>query len=48
MRPLAGGVPTAIGGQIVGAVRVSGAASAQQDEELAKVGAAALNRPAVR
>ena len=42
MTPLAGGVPITIDGQIVGAVGVSGAASAQQDEELAKI-AAALN-----
>ena len=42
MTPLAGGVPIVIDGQIVGAVGVSGAASALQDEELAKVGAAAI------
>ena len=42
MTPLAGGVPILIDGQIVGAVGVSGAASAQQDEELAKVAAAAV------
>jgi glc operon protein GlcG len=40
--PLQGGVPIVIGGQVVGAVGVSGAASAQQDEELAKAGAASL------
>jgi uncharacterized protein GlcG (DUF336 family)/mannose-6-phosphate isomerase-like protein (cupin superfamily) len=33
--PLQGGVPIVVDGQIVGAVGVSGAASAQQDEELA-------------
>jgi len=42
MTPLAGGVPITIGGQIVGAVGVSGAANAQQDEELAKVAASAV------
>lgn len=40
--PLQGGVPITIDGQIVGAVGVSGAASAAQDEELAMAGAAAL------
>ena len=40
--PLQGGVPIVAGGQIVGAIGVSGAASAQQDEELAKAGAASL------
>lgn len=45
--PLQGGVPITIDGQIVGAVGVSGAASAQQDEELAMVAAAAVsNGPA--
>lgn len=37
--PLQGGVPITIDGQIVGGVGVSGAASAQQDEELAFAGA---------
>ena len=37
--PLQGGIPIAIDGQIVGGVGVSGAASAQQDEELALAGA---------
>jgi uncharacterized protein GlcG (DUF336 family)/mannose-6-phosphate isomerase-like protein (cupin superfamily) len=37
--PLQGGVPIMIDGQIVGGVGVSGAASAQQDEELAMAGA---------
>jgi uncharacterized protein GlcG (DUF336 family)/mannose-6-phosphate isomerase-like protein (cupin superfamily) len=48
--PLQGGVPIVIDGQIVGAVGVSGAASAQQDEELAMTAAGALtNRtPAVQ
>jgi len=40
--PLQGGVPITVDGQIVGAVGVSGAASATQDEELALAGAAAL------
>ena len=40
--PLQGGVPIIVGEQIVGAVGVSGAASAQQDEELAIAGANAL------
>ena len=39
--PLQGGVPITIDGEVVGAVGVSGAASAQQDEEIAMVGAAA-------
>jgi glc operon protein GlcG len=42
MTPLAGGIPIVIDGQIVGAVGVSGAANAMQDEELAKVAAAAF------
>jgi glc operon protein GlcG len=37
--PLQGGVPIVVDGQIVGGVGVSGAASAQQDEELAIAGA---------
>ncbi|HYE74493.1 MAG TPA: heme-binding protein [Blastocatellia bacterium] len=41
--PLQGGVPILIGDQIVGAIGVSGAASAQQDEELAIAGANALS-----
>ncbi len=40
--PLQGGVPIVVGGQIAGAVGVSGAASAQQDTELAVAGANAL------
>ena len=40
--PLIGGVPIVIEGQIVGAIGVSGANSAQQDEELALAGAAAV------
>jgi len=40
--PLQGGVPIVIDGQVVGAVGVSGASSAAQDEEFALVAAAAL------
>lgn len=42
--PLQGGVPIELGGQIVGAVGVSGAASAQEDEELAMIAAESLKR----
>lgn len=44
--PLQGGVPIVVDGQVVGAIGVSGAASAAQDEEIAKAGAAALGTPA--
>jgi uncharacterized protein GlcG (DUF336 family)/mannose-6-phosphate isomerase-like protein (cupin superfamily) len=44
--PLQGGIPIAVDGRIVGGVGVSGAASAQQDEELAIAGAAAVESPA--
>jgi uncharacterized protein GlcG (DUF336 family)/mannose-6-phosphate isomerase-like protein (cupin superfamily) len=37
--PLQGGIPILVDGQIIGGVGVSGAASAQQDEELAIAGA---------
>lgn len=37
--PLQGGIPITIDGQVVGGVGVSGAASAQQDEEMATAGA---------
>src|SRR5204863_5334558 len=40
--PLQGGVPITIDGQVVGAVGVSGASTAAEDEELAKVGADAV------
>jgi glc operon protein GlcG len=43
--PLQGGVPIVVDGQIVGAVGVSGASSAQQDEELAMAGAATIASP---
>jgi glc operon protein GlcG len=42
--PLQGGVPLIVDGHVVGAVGVSGAASAAQDTELAIAGAAALRR----
>lgn len=41
--PLQGGIPIVIDGQVVGAVGVSGAASADQDEEIAIAGAAAVS-----
>jgi uncharacterized protein GlcG (DUF336 family) len=41
--PLQGGVPISIDGQIIGGVGVSGAMSAQQDEELAIAGAESLS-----
>jgi glc operon protein GlcG len=44
--PLQGGVPVIVDGQIIGAVGVSGAASAQQDEELAIAGANAFSTTA--
>ena len=40
--PLQGGIPIVVGKQVVGAIGVSGAASAQQDEEIAIAGAGAL------
>ncbi len=42
--PLQGGVPIVVDGQVVGAVGVAGANSAQQDEEIARVAAAALGK----
>ena len=39
--PLQGGVPIVIDGQVIGAIGVSGAASAAQDEEIAMAGASA-------
>lgn len=41
--PLQGGIPILVDGQIVGGVGVSGASSAQQDEELAIAGAQAAS-----
>ncbi len=46
--PLQGGVPILVDGEVVGAVGVSGAASAQQDEEVAMAGAAAAKAFAVK
>jgi len=46
LTPLQGGVPLELGGEIVGAVGVSGAASAQQDEELAMAGVKAIGQVA--
>lgn len=40
--PLQGGIPITVEGQIVGAIGVSGAASAQEDEEVALAGAAGV------
>jgi glc operon protein GlcG len=40
--PLQGGVPIVIGGQIVGAIGVSGAASADQDQAIAAAAAGAF------
>jgi glc operon protein GlcG len=44
MLPLQGGVPLTRGGRVVGAIGVSGAASAQQDDEIASVAAAAFDK----
>ena len=41
--PLQGGIPIVVDGEVVAGVGVSGAASAQQDEELAIAGAAAIS-----
>ena len=41
--PLQGGVPILHEGQVIGAIGVSGAKSAQQDEEVAKAGAAVVS-----
>ena len=45
--PLQGGVPIIHEGQVIGAIGVSGATSAQQDEEVAKAGVAAVAEPKV-
>jgi glc operon protein GlcG len=42
--PLQGGIPLVLDGEVVGAIGVSGAASAEQDTQLAAAGAAALAR----
>jgi glc operon protein GlcG len=44
--PLQGGVPVVLAGQVVGAVGVSGAASAAQDDEIAQAGADAAEAAA--
>jgi uncharacterized protein GlcG (DUF336 family) len=44
--PLRGGVPITVDGAVVGAVGVSGASSAAEDEELAVLAAAAVTAPA--
>jgi glc operon protein GlcG len=46
--PLQGGIPIIVDGEVIGAVGVSGAASAQQDEELAIAGASALATSAAK
>ena len=40
--PLQGGIPIELDGQVVGAIGVSGSASAQQDEDIAKAAAQAF------
>jgi len=42
--PLIGGIPIVVDGQVVGGIGVSGAASANQDEELALAGAAIFSQ----
>lgn len=42
--PLQGGVPIVVGGKVVGAIGVSGAASAAQDDEIASAGATAFEQ----
>ena len=42
--PLIGGIPIIVDGQIVGGVGVSGAATADQDEQLAIAGSKAFDR----
>lgn len=42
--PLQGGVPILHDGQVVGAIGVSGAKSAQQDEDIARAGASAIEQ----
>ncbi|MGH8974053.1 MAG: heme-binding protein [Acidimicrobiia bacterium] len=40
--PLQGGIPLVHDGQVVGAIGISGASSADEDQELAIIGAGAL------
>jgi glc operon protein GlcG len=44
MTPLQGGVPILSGGKVVGAIGVSGAASAQQDDDIARGAVAAWDK----
>ena len=44
--PLQGGVPIVIGGEVVGAIGCSGAASAKQDDEIAQFAADAIAKSA--
>jgi len=44
MTPLQGGVPVLVNGRVVGAIGVSGAASAQQDDDIAKAAALAWDK----
>src|SRR5581483_12008536 len=44
--PLQGGIPIVYGGEVVGAIGVSGASSADEDQELALLGAAAVHTTA--
>lgn len=46
MTPLQGGVPVQIDGQVVGAIGVSGAHSAQEDDDIAQAAVTAFGRPA--
>lgn len=43
MTPLQGGVPILVGGEMVGAIGVSGAMSAQQDDDIAQAASTALD-----
>jgi glc operon protein GlcG len=43
MTPLQGGVPILVAGQVVGAIGVSGAMSAQQDDDIATLAAGSLS-----
>ncbi|MDH4063088.1 MAG: heme-binding protein [Acidobacteriota bacterium] len=45
MTPLQGGVPVQIDGQVVGAIGVSGAHSAQEDDDIAQAAVTAFGRP---
>src|SRR2546423_2405753 len=46
--PLQGGIPLEYGGEVIGAVGVSGATSADEDQELALIGAEAFSAAAAR